>query len=325
MELEPSHTERPKNLEDQQRIAQEAASWFARLQSPDLTAAERADFHAWLGSDVARQKAFRDLQSFWQHPLFADTLARIPLSSITLKPPVKSRHRRQVGLALAASLLLGVFVFQNFQHCLTADFCTATGETRYINLPDGSQITLASDSAVNIGSQNETRRVQLVQGEAYFNVHRDPDRPFVVDSHYSQIRVLGTQFIVRENPKSDTITVISGIVSASQPHATPVLLKVSDQITVTADSATPMARVSTTQAGAWTKGYLIFENATLETVAAELSRYRGGVIVIKNKRLKNLKVSGRFSINDTNQALDALEQTLPLRIYRITSWLTGIA
>lgn len=215
-------------------------------------------------------------------------------------------------------------MLQSNLSCFNTDYCTSIGETRNIYLADGSHVTLSSNTAITVALSEQTRRIQLVQGEAFFDVRRNPEQPFVVDSHFSQTRVLGTKFIVREDQNADTVTVLNGVVSVSSPHGKPSILKVNDQITVDAEKANTITQVSSNNASAWTKGHLLFENTSLGKVVTELGRYRKGAIIIKNNRLKELKVSGRFSISDTNKALDALEQTLLIKIYRLTPWLTVI-
>lgn len=323
MDIEPNPPKNSTNI-NQQRIEQEAANWFAKTRGTRLTHAEHEAFQDWLNANPAHRKAYQETESYWRSQLFADALAEIPLSSA--KPHRQPNKYRRFGrIALAVSVLLAIFILQDFRHCLYADYCTATGETRSLNLTDGSTVTLAPDSAIRVSLQGQTRQIQLVNGEAFFDVRRNPEQPFVVDSRYSQTRVLGTQFIVRENPTSDTVTVVHGVVSVSQPHGQPAILKVNDQITVSAENAETVTQVSAAKSSAWTKGHLVFENATLVEVAAELNRYRRGLIIVKNDSLKELKVSGRFSLREPNKALDALEQTLPIRVYRITPLLTIIS
>lgn len=208
--------------------------------------------------------------------------------------------------------------------CWQADYCTAVGEIKTVQLADGSQVTLNSASAINVDLQSGSRHVQLERGEAYFDVQRAIRHPFLVDAHYSHTRVLGTRFVVREDRRSDSVTVINGVVEVSRARQNPAILKANDSITVDAERSSGIQQLAGTAATAWLKGGATFDNAPLAEVIAEIGRYRRGSVLIKNDALKNLKVSGRFDITNTDKALNSLQQTLPIRVYRITPWLVVI-
>jgi transmembrane sensor len=184
-------------------------------------------------------------------------------------------------------------------------------------------VTLNSGSALSVDFDPALRRVRLISGEAYFEVRRDPERPFQVEGNYSMTRAVGTRFTVREQDRSDVVTVISGLVEVGQGDRKSPLLKANERISVTAEQLGGVEPVSGNTA-AWVKGKLLFDNAPLEDVIAEIGRYRRGAVVIRNEQLRNLRVSGRFDINDTDKALQSLAETLPIRLYRLTPWLVVI-
>ena len=284
-----------------------------------------SNFKPGVASDPDHHKAYQQLQHFWLDQRFQSVLSEIPLSALPQSSSFNLRRRGAIISALAASILVLAVILQTQLACLRADYCSGVGETRRIMLADGSTVTLSSNTAINVSLQSQVRQVQLIQGEAFFEIHRNPDQPFLVSSRFCLTKVLGTTFVVRKNSESDTVTVVHGVVSVSQPLGKSTILKANDQIIVGAGNNKIVNQVSSTNFSAWTKGYIAFENISLEHVADEISRYRKGTIVFKNSRLKALKVSGRFSISDTGKALDALAQTLPVRIYRITPWLVVIA
>jgi len=164
----------------------------------------------------------------------------------------------------------------------------------------------------------------LTRGEAFFDVKPHPDLPFVVDARHSHTRVLGTRFIVREEIAGDRISVISGLVEVNDKQGRVVHLRQNDSVTFGPKHGVEVLQVNPVNASAWLTGGATFDNATLAEVVSEIGRYRRGSILIKNEALRNLKVSGRFIIADTDKALDALQQTLPITIYRFTPWLVII-
>lgn len=302
-------------------IDEQAIAWFARLRSDNVTDRERVLFRAWLLESPAHAEAYRQIDRFWAEPELQRVLGDLPLSSRGRRP---FNVRPRFILALAASLAIGVLVCRPVVlDCLQADYCTDVGEVRSVQLADGSLATLNSASALTADFRGATRRVRLVRGEAYFEVRRDPDRPFQVEGNYSVTRVVGTRFSVREEAESDTVTVVSGLVEVGQGERKSPLLKANERISVTAAHIGEVEPVAG-NAAAWVKGKLLFDNAPLEEVLAEIGRYRRGAVVIRNERLKGLRVSGRFDLNDTDRALQSLAETLPIRLYRLTPWLVVI-
>lgn len=306
-------------------IAELAIAWFARLRAADVTANEKQQFACWYQANQAHSHAYDEIAAFWDDADFVQILADNPQPA-AIVPLRRSRfkHARAITLALAACLALVAVIYRPYSICLQADYCTGVGEIRSVALADGSQITLNSGTALSVDLNNGKRQVRLQRGEAFFDVKRNLQQPFVVDAHYSTTRVLGTRFVVREDSKSDSVTVVSGLVEVSGKRRPPTRLAANDSISVDAKHSSELRQVAAINAIAWLKGSAAFDNATLADVIAEISRYRRGSIVIKDDAVKNLKISGRFDISNTDKALEALQQTLPIRIYQLTPWLVII-
>jgi transmembrane sensor len=302
-------------------IAEQAIAWFARMRADNVSEQECAQFQAWLNTNPVHAEAYRQIDQFWMNPEFDRMLGEMPLSTRSSR---SFTIRRRAMLALAASVVLAAVLYRpTLIDCLRADYCTGVGEVRSVQLADGSRVTLNSASAINVAFEPALRQVHLISGEAYFEVRRDPERPFQVEGNYSMTRVVGTHFTVREQDRSDVVTVVSGLVEVGQGDRKSPLLKANERISVTAEQLGGVEPVSGNTA-AWVKGKLLFDNAPLAEVIAELGRYRRGAVVIRNEPLKNLCVSGRFDVNDTDKALQALAETLPIHLYRLTPWLVVI-
>ncbi|PPD48680.1 MAG: iron dicitrate transport regulator FecR [Methylobacter sp.] len=303
-------------------IAEQAIAWFSRLRASSVSAKQRKQFAAWLAADPAHQKAYQQAEAFWVHPDFTGLLGEAELSPASAKAPPGRYWQPPVLLAMAASLVLMATAFRPTLECWRADYCTGVGETRTVHLADGSQVTLNSGTALNVAYQDTLRQAELVHGEAHFSVQRNPAQPFVVGSHYATARVLGTRFLVRQGQRSDTVTVINGLVEVSGKAQPPIQLRAHQQIVV--GSGQPGTLRPAGADDAWLKGHALFDNVPLPEVLAELNRYRHGKIVIASARLNSLKVSGRFDIANTDHALQALQQTLPVRMTAISPWLVVV-
>jgi transmembrane sensor len=313
---------------DQDAIAEQAMTWFVRLRAESVTPVERLQFQVWCRTNPAHRQAYQETSAFWD-----DSDFNAALGTAALSPPKQLPARRQAGIgrlarplsAIAAGIALVAIIYRPTLSCWQADYCTGIGEIKTVQLADGSRVTLNSASAISVDWRNGQRHIQLMHGEALFDVQRDPQHPFIVDAHYSNTKVLGTQFVVREDLLGDSVSVVSGVVEVSRNRQNPTILKANDSITVDTERSSEIRRTPPNSATAWLKGSASFDNAPLSEVIVELSRYRRGSLLIADDALKNLKVSGRFDIANTDKALAALQQTLPIRVYTITPWLVVIS
>ncbi|OAI11225.1 iron dicitrate transport regulator FecR [Methylomonas koyamae] len=280
--------------------AEQAMAWFVRLRAETATPAERDDFQRWYRADPAHRRAYAQTAAFWGDAEFGRTLAA------------------------AACLTLVIVGYRPTLDCWRADYCTGVGEIKSFRLGDGSEVTLNSASAISVDFNDGLRRVELRQGEAFFDVQPEPQRPFQVSGRYSTVRVLGTRFAVREDSADASVSVVSGLVAVARPEAEPALLQAGDSITVAARRSGDIRHSPAAGGTAWLKGYAAFENAPLSEVVAELGRYRRGTLLVRDAELRELKVSGRVDIRDTDKALESLQQTLPIRVTRLTPWLVLI-
>lgn len=307
------------------KIDQQAMVWFAKLRSDKLTEQQYQLFQQWYQSDQRHRQAYQQIEMFWNDTDFNAALTVAYLAnSKTSSLRFSKRSLIAPLLAIAASIVLFFGFYHPTLHCWQADYCTTVGEIKTISLQDGSQISLNSASAINVNLRNGLRQVQLLNGEAFFDVQRDPNQPFLVQAKYTTTRVLGTRFVVRQDAAFDIVTVISGLVEVSQPKQNPARLEANQQITIAASTSSNVTHITSNTANAWLKGHIMFDNTALSEVISEINRYRNGQIIIQNPSLKQLKVSGRFDINNTDLALNALQQTLPIKLHRYTNWLVVI-
>lgn len=308
---------------DSQAEAEQAMAWFIRMRAESVTQAERMQFRIWYQASARHRRLFDETAAFWEDAGLAEALAKTAFSS-PAKAHSGMRRFSLALLALAAGFALVAIIYRPYLNCLQTDYCTAIGEIKTVSLPDGSQITLNSASAISLDFNQGSRHVRLENGEAFFDVQRDPLHPFIVEALYSRTQVLGTRFAVREDSGGDSVSVISGVVQVSGGERQPAVLHANDSITLDSKRSSEIRQITATTAVAWLKGGAAFDNAPLVEVVAELGRYRRGNILIRKASLKNLKVSGRFDITDTDKALESLQQTLPIRVYRLSPWLVVI-
>lgn len=315
-------------------VEQAAIDWFVRLRDPDLDAAEREAFSDWKHTP-AHAEAYERIAAMWSQ---MDDLS----GSFATQAPTAGRRsrgrrgamrsipgRRWAPAAAAAMALLAVGVGGGWlalppggPATWTADARSPVGETRTINLADGSSVTLNSGAALSERFDGTTRRVVLHRGQAFFDVARDPGRPFIVEAGAGQVQVLGTAFDVRLRETGGAVEVARGRVAVSGGLGAAVQL-VAGGAAGFEDAAAQIApSVAVEDVGAWREGRLVFQSARLADVLEDLSQYRRGRIVLMDRGLADRRVTGAFHTDRGEDALGVMSRTLELRLVRVTPLLT---
>ncbi|MEF3076817.1 FecR family protein [Methylobacter sp. Wu1] len=308
-------------------VDEQAAAWFVRLRAENVADEEKAVFARWLAHDPAHRQAYADICMLW-----GDAALKRALSEAETKPPEisclkkEARPRQRLLLAMAACLALA-FVFRvELTVLLQADYATKVGEQKTVRLEDGSVVTLNTDSALAVTMQGGQRTIELLKGEAFFDVQPDARRPFVVHGDHSITRVLGTRFFVHEKGHSDEVKVLSGRVEVTdgQRWRQSVVLHDGDAVSVDRDGHSATGRLDTKLTTSWLNGYLVFEDIALGDVIEQVQRYRNGVVIFKDNSLRQLKINGRINLRDPAHILETLEKSLSVRITHLSDWLVII-
>lgn len=202
---------------------------------------------------------------------------------------------------------------------------SAIGQRRELSLPDGGRLVLNTDSAVDVNYTGHERLLTLRRGELLVETRPDHagNRPFIVATRHGRIRALGTRFIVRLDDDSSRVTVLEHAVQIAPraPSATVRRVEAGWQSRFDADHANlPVA--ATPQTGAWTQGMLMAQDMRLDAFAAELARYRPGLLRVEPE-VAGLRLTGAFRLDDTETVLDSLARMLPVDVlYRSRYWVT---
>lgn len=304
----------------QTTVRDEAARWFVRLQEPAVDVEEHRRFELWLNEHSQHRDEFQLLQGLWSA---ADLVPAARLQALCETPPTRSQRRPLLRYAVAASVVavalgLGLFSGLNQPAPYTAEFSTALGERRQVALPDGSVIDLNSRSRLQARYEKGHRDIELMKGEAMFNVAHDSDRPFVVQAGSGKVTVTGTRFDVRRGVSETRVVVEQGTVKVQgrgAPDNEFINLtagfgtRVDAQGTVATASAVNPAELT-----AWRSGKLVFNNASLAEVAEEVSRYRENPLTVGNDKVGNLRLTSVFKSDNTDALLKALPNILPVAV-----------
>jgi len=302
-----------------------AAAWFARRRIGGLDEGARQELDLWLAEDPSHQEAYEALERAW----FGVESLRGDPRVLALREEALRRNPRWrrllTPLAIAASLLIavpggawlaysaGLIPSHEFQ---TRSFHTGLGERSTITLPDGSKVTLNTDSVVRTEAIKGRRQVYLDKGQAFFQVAHDAGRPFVVNAAGRTVTAVGTAFDVRVDQGRFEVTLVEGKVrvEAPVPEAASVAARPSEkagspklqstemvagtQLLATSEASWKLQPTDTRRETSWTSGQLIFLRRPLGEVAAELNRYSTDRIVIPDPQLAALPITGTFRPGD---------------------------
>lgn len=288
----------------------------------------------WREQDPRHAQAYQDMEAMWSiAQATPDAAFKARLAQNTRpRAPQWGRRAFIAGLGSACAALAGVAVLgpqrwlESEQY--TQRYVSRKGERLEQTLPDGSLISLNTDSVVHVSFYQSERRVVLEKGEAFFQVRSEPDRPFNVDAGQAVIRVTGTRFNVRRETDTVDVAVDSGSVRVeSGPwwNSTNYNLVGEQGVRLGSGQQASVQSRNMVQALAWRQGRAIFDAEPLEHIIAELNRYKEPGIVLHSPSLRGLRVTGVFDVNDPQAFLGVLPSLAPVVIVQGPDGRLGIA
>ena len=304
-------------------IQEQALDWFTRSCLGELSAEQEQERDWWRAQRPEHEQAYQALATTWK---LADALPKTAmhqwLRHNERQAQLQSR-RRVLGWGGGALAMLSVGAVLPLvwpeRPLFTDVVASAKGQRREVMLPDGSKIVLNTDSEVAIAYYADRRDIQFVRGEALFNVLPDVHRPFTVRSAELHVRVVGTQFSVRQERSQTSVVVREGVVELlpSQGGATGVRLSAGYAVSASATAIGNPQQTSVESVLAWQRGRLVFQDNALNEVVRELNRYMAQPIQVQDKRLGRLRVSGTVSVESPEAILDILPKIAPVSVVHV--------
>jgi transmembrane sensor len=197
---------------------------------------------------------------------------------------------------------------------------TGIEETRVVTLEDGSRIVLDRRSRLRVAYTAAARDIELLEGQAHFEVAKDPLWPFRVRTGSAEVVAVGTMFDVATLPAGTTVTLIEGRVNvrtfSGTAQAAPKVeaLVPGQQLGIASDGQFLNKRVVKIEnVTAWQRGTIILDDMPLPEALAAMNRYSTTQIVIHSPALQSRRVSGVFRIGDVETETIALERYFNLR------------
>jgi transmembrane sensor len=197
---------------------------------------------------------------------------------------------------------------------------TGIEETRVVALEDGSRIVLDRQSRLRVAFTPAARDVELLDGQAHFEVAKNPNRPFRVRTRSAEVVAVGTAFDVATVPARTTVTLIEGRVNVrtisgpAQAEPKVEALVPGQQLGIASDGQFLDKRVVKIEnVTAWQRGTIILDDMPLPEALTAMNRYSVTQIVIRGPALQSRRVSGVFRIGDVETESIALERYFNLR------------
>jgi transmembrane sensor len=318
------------------QILEEASAWFVDFRVGDADPSARARFDEWLRASPEHIRAYMEIaRTYVELPALkpdykidvagliacAKSDANVLQLREAVPAPVSPSRRRAVRgpWAVAASIALTVIALSvawSWTHRYPT-YATEIGENRSLTLSDGSTVDLNARSRLRIEFSKGERRVELLEGQALFDVTHDAARPFVVKSDGVTVRAIGTQFDVYRGSSGTTVTVVQGKVAvgdsdvsqtAAAGAAGPTYVAAGEQVTVTAQAVSKPKRTDIAAATSWTQHRLIFDGTRLSEVVDQFNRYNTLQLIIEDSELNDFRLSGVYTSTDPTSLIRFLRE-----------------
>ena len=202
-------------------------------------------------------------------------------------------------------------------------YSTGKGETKTVALSDGSTVILAANSSISVTGDwtPEHPRELLLKGEAFFSVtHQKNHQKFIVNTpDHLRVEVLGTTFTVTERATKTQVVLNSGKVALYlSKNARPLFMKPGELVEIPKTRQQPVVRRKVTPEvySAWTDNQFVFENTSLDEIAAIIETDFGYKVQFSDDLLKDRRVTLRLPDRDLSLLLTSLSEIHDLTIDR---------
>jgi ferric-dicitrate binding protein FerR (iron transport regulator) len=287
-------------------LQREAQHWLLRLTSGSATAQDARAFEHWCEQSTAHVEAFAETRRLWENlgPAAQASMARERAVSGSLRTADTPRMTRRAFLSASVTAAVALAVVHPPLQLwpslsdLAADYRTATGEQREVDLGQGIVVQMNTQTTLNLRqAQGRLTGIDLRDGEIQVKATAAASHPISIFAGGGRIDV-GTmsKCNVRCDDAGVQVTGLDGLVTLLyEGHATVLQTAQRADFGQGKVSQVSPADIETTMA--WRRRVLIFDGQSLADVVSEINRYRPGKIILANGNLAARKVQARFSLN----------------------------
>jgi len=300
------------------------SQWVLHEKYEQSAAEQTSETEVWLDKKPERRQEADALDAIWNDDCFTAALKQYETNQQNRQQ--KSQQNRQTpdhkcstlwygSIAASVVLTLGILLFRSGDVSQPVYFNTQKLQTAHQLLDDGSRLDISAASQLLVKYSAAERHIDLVEGEAQFNVSKDPARPFVVETRHATLQALGTVFNVDQRRDSTELTVLEGRVEVAPLQAgnKRVILTAGQRALIRANGHGPVETFDLTSYRDWQQNILEADNMPLADIIDELNRYRNTAVGI-HPSIGNLPVSGTFRLDDTEKNLQLITSAYQLTI-----------
>ncbi|MEX5535777.1 FecR domain-containing protein [Pseudomonas syringae] len=301
-------------------IAQKAIEWLVLLHSGDITNAERDAFNRWRAESARHERVCVAIERM------LETMPKIADAPGLRRAVEQGDGRRQFlrnTLGVSAFLTLAGLLYNQYSPVrgLAADLQTRTGERLNNPLRDGSRLSLDARTALDFSVGPKQRTLRLIQGLIYVEV-APSEMPFVIQTQDGIISLPEGQVTVDLYTDATRVAVLKNTASVLTTGGQRSVLQ-AGQGGVIATHGFELESIDSSRELSWLQGFVEIDDQPLNTLINRLRVYRAGVIRV-DADVAQMRVSGVFPLDDTDSALETLQQTLPVVINRRTDYWISI-
>lgn len=306
---------------------EEATRWWGRMHGPHAEES-RAEFERWRAAEPRNAAEYAALERTWTLAEGLGTTAVGRDRSLKPQPrPLAWATAPRLALAAAAMIVIALFVTlqpgRNPNLSLVAvAHATSIGEIRTVKLPDGSSVTLDTDTRVEVAFDDKVRKVKVQRGRARFDVRPEPARAFLVEAGGNLVSAPEAHFDVQTAPAGLSVVSLQGALEVRRQteglNARAELRIQPGQAVRFAAGGEPLAPAGPAGKGSdqWVSGMLVFHGAPLSAVLEETNRYASPGIALGEPSLGAIQVTGAFRPLPVDQLAASLAAALKLRVRR---------
>ena len=309
-------------MSETSHIEAAAAQWLMRREQTDWSAADEAQFQAWLNGSYACKAAYWRLERGWK---MADRLGSLGGTSdvrTRAKPPIRPRRWLAIAASIAATMVVTPVILHlsppETAPAPTVHASTPVGGRERLALADGSTIELHTATLIRSAVSRCRRDVWLDEGEAFFSVAHSTV-PFIVHAGSRTVTVLGTKFAVRRDGDRVRVAVVEGKVrisdaNISEPSSQEIITR--GQLLQAEGSATLVVREAAARVErslAWRDGLLRFDRTPLSEAAREFNRYNERRLVVDGSAAA-IPIGGSFRTSNAEAFARLLHEAYGLHV-----------
>jgi transmembrane sensor len=311
-------------------LHKEAQHWLLRLTSGSATTLDARAFEHWCGQSRAHVEAFAETRRMWENlgPAAQSVLARehtqAASGNVVALPRTQPRMTRRafLGAAIAASAAIAVVdpplrLWPSLSD-MVADYRTATGEQRDVDLGQGLVIHMNTQTTLNLRkSQGRVVGIDLLGGEIQVKATADATAPVTVFAGGGRIDVgVEAKCNVRCYAADVQVTGLDGATTL-QYKGRLAVLKTGQQADYGNGHLGQVVPADIEITMAWRRRVLIFDGQSLSQVVEEINRYRPGKIILANDGLAARKVQARFSLNQLADVAALIQDAYGAKVHAL--------